>query len=306
MSMLELDGAAFDALTPARRAEFLRLMALAYPPRSRWYCDRARCDGEPHPGWHWCEHPLPHPLGGEQYQTCRHARWQQRPPDGDWRTWLFLGGRGAGKTRSGAEWILDQAQSHPGTGWVVIARTGPDLQKACFEGPSGILKAAKVSRNDRAYNISQKTLRLPNESVIYGLSADEPGAMRGPDLHGGWFDEIVTWKHRAAYDDIVPGIRHGAARIVITTTPQPKPLLLELVKAPGVVVTRSSLFDNERNLSAQAVVDFKTMWAGTRRARQELYGELLEDVPGALWTQQMLDETRGRSLLDEAKARRAS
>lgn len=290
---LEVDAAAFEALTPDERAEFLRLVAIAYPS-SRWYCDRPQCDGEPHPGWHWCEHELPHPPGGEEYSPCRHARTAQRPPPVEWRYWLFMGGRGTGKTRAGAEWMAHEATAAPDTHWAVVARTGKDLRDACFEGKSGLLKALGISRHDETYNISAATVRLPNGAVIHGISAEEPGSMRGPDLDGAWLDELTVWKHRSAYEDLLPAVRHGQARLVITTTPRPHPILTGLLQRErGVVVTRGSMFDNAPNLSPDMQDDLRFQWEGTRMARQELYGELLEDVPGALFSKEALDAARG-------------
>ena len=103
------------------------------PILSRWYCNRPICDGEPHEGWHWCEHSLPHPPG-EEYWRCRHARDNQRPPTGDWRVWLILAGRGFGKTRCGAEWLAENAKSKPLTNWAAVAPTREDLQLTAFEG----------------------------------------------------------------------------------------------------------------------------------------------------------------------------
>lgn len=261
--------------------------------KSRWYCDRADCDGEPHEGWHFCEHPLPHPPGDE-FWRCRHARAAQHPPTGSWRVWLVLAGRGWGKTRTGAEWLAREALKQPGTQWAVVAATRDDVKNTCFEGDSGLLVALQMERGDPAYNKSDMILRLNNGSVIRGLSAERPQRTRGPNLAGAWLDELAIWQYRAAWDDLQPALRRAEARIVATTTPKPTPLLMELAKRQdnSVRMTRGSMFDNRANLSPAALTELQTKWAGTRMARQELYGELLEDVPGALWRQESLDAHR--------------
>lgn len=262
---------------------------------SRWYCDRPVCDGEPHPGAHWCDHPLPHPSGGEEFWRCRHARQEQRPPADDWKIWLILAGRGYGKTRTGAEWIADEAMKLPNTWWAAVAPTRDDLKETMIEGESGLLAALGMSRGDEAYNKTDLLLRLPNGSVIRGLSAERPERTRGPNLAGAWCDEMGVWRYRATWDDLQPALRRGSARVVITTTPRPTPLILELTRDPerfGVHITRGRMADNQRNLATDRVTTLVTQWAGTRRARQELEGELLEDVPGALWRQEVIDSHR--------------
>lgn len=291
----ELDAEAFERLSPERRAEFLRLVGIAFPPRSRWYCDRPGCDGEPHAGWHWCDHPLPHPVGGEEYWRCRHARWEQHPPEGDWDIWLIQAGRGYGKTRTGAEWVADEAKKAPATAWAAMAPTHDDLVETVFEGESGLLAALGMARADDAYNKTKVLIRLPNGAVIRGLSAERPERTRGPNLAGAWLDEVGVWRYRAAWDDLQPALRRGRARVVVTTTPRPTPLILEWTRDAQrlkVHITRGRMADNQRNLATARVSSLMTQWAGTRRARQELEGELLEDVPGALWRQDAIDSHR--------------
>lgn len=261
---------------------------------SRWFCDRPECDGEPHEGWHWCSHPLPHPQGGDEFRRCRHSRWEQRPPQGAWQIWLVLAGRGWGKTRTGAEWLAREAVRHPNTTWAAVAPTRDDLKSVCFEGESGLLEALQIDRSDERYNKSDLTLRVPNGSLIRGLSAERPERARGPNLDGAWLDEVSIWRYRAAFDDLLPALRHGQARVVATTTPRPVPLVMEWVgrKDGSVRVTRGSIWDNAANLSEAALQELRTRWEGTRMARQELFGELLEDVPGALWRQASIDANR--------------
>lgn len=265
---------------------------------SRWYCDREGCDGQPHEGWIWCEHGLPHP-SGQEYWRCRHARANQRPPTGEWRIWLVLAGRGFGKTRTGGEWLASQAKARAMTTWAAIAPTYDDLKAVCFEGESGLLQALDMRRSDDAYNKTNLQLRLPNGSVIRGLTAEKPERTRGPNLAGAWLDEFAIWKYRQSYDDLLPALRRDEGRICVTTTPRPVPLILEWIKREkeeggngSVRVTRGSMWDNAANLSESALAELRTRWEGTRQGRQELYGELLEDIPGALWSRETIDQNR--------------
>lgn len=273
------------------------LAAAAFEARSRpsrWYCDRPDCDGEPHPGWHFCDHPLPHPPG-DQFWRCRHARANQRPPEGQWRRWLIMAGRGFGKTRAGAEWLAHEASHRPRTTWAAVAPTGDDLRATCIEGESGLLAALNMDREDEAYNKTNLTIRLPNGSVIRGLSAERPERSRGPNLAGAWLEELGSWRYRAAWDNLMPALRRGDARVVVTTTPKPVALVREFAVTddPSVVLTAGSMFDNAANLSPEAMADLRRRWEGTRQGRQELFGELLLDTPGALWSIATLDATRG-------------
>ena len=263
-------------------------------PSSKWYCDKPNCDGEPHEGFHWCEHPI----AGEHDWTCRHARVEQHPPTtfrtGVARNWVVMGGRGYGKTRTGAEWMADQARRNPKSNWVVVARSFDDIQDTCFEGESGLLQALGIARDDDRYNKSRLLLRLDNGTVIRSYSAEVPRKARGPNLWGAWLEEITQWKTREMWDNLFPAIRRGLAQTVITTTPAPVPLLTEFTSRDdgSVVVTRGSTYDNAKNLSAAQIAELQIRWKGTRRERQELFGELLEDVPGALWTATNIETTR--------------
>lgn len=291
----QLDAEAFDALTSAQRERFMSLWRSAFPPQSKWYCDRPVCNGRPHPGWHWCKHPVDHPHIGEQYWRCKHARSQQRPPAGDWRVWLILAGRGWGKTRCGAEWIAAEAHKHPGTRWAVVAPTREDLIETMVEGESGLLEALKMDRGDPAYNKSRIRITLPNGSQIRGLSAERPERTRGPNLAGAWLDEVAVWHYTQTYTNLRPALRRGEGRVVVTTTPKPMPLIKEWVrdaKKLRVETTRGRLAENEENLSDEFVAQLMSEWGGTRMARQELEGELLEDAAGALWSREVIDSTR--------------
>ena len=279
---------------PALATELLRTLKHARLQRSRWYCDQPGCNGEPHDGFHWCDHPLE----GPHDWTCRHARAAQQPPAafaaGEARIWIMMAGRGFGKTRAGAEWLANQAVKYPKSNWAVVAATIADIRETCFEGESGLLQALGVARGDDNYNKSRLQLRLPNGSMIYSYSSEVPKRARGPNLSGAWLDEIAQWPYRAMWDDLFPAIRRGLAQTIITTTPAPVPLVREFTSRQdgSVVVTRGTTFDNAQNLSEAQIAELKIRWAGTRRERQELFGELLEDVPGAMWTASLIESNR--------------
>jgi phage terminase large subunit-like protein len=220
------------------------------------------------------------------------ARPEQLPPPGDWFVWLIMAGRGFGKTRTGGEWLARQARVHSGHRYAVVARTTQDCREVAIEGPSGLLKALGLQIGCREYNRSTGEIRLGNGTVIYAYSAEKPDRMRGPNLNGAWCDELGTWTRKEAWTEgLVPALRIGRPRVVVTTTPRLVPLVRELATRDdgSVALTRGSTFDNAENLSPEALGELRRRYEGTRLGRQELYGELLEDVEGALWTRAMLE-----------------
>lgn len=208
---------------------------------------------------------------------------------------MLMAGRGFGKSRAGAEWLADKAMhGAPGSEWAVVGRTKEDIRGTCFEGKSGILRALGWRRDDPRYNKTTLLVRLPGGQVIRSFSAAEPSSVHGPNLAGVWLDEIAKWKSREMWDSLSFAIRDGDAQTVATTTPARVELVREFVnrKDGSVVITRGTTFENERNLSKAFIAEQKVRHEGTRLGRQELYGELLEDVPGALWTPAMIERAR--------------
>lgn len=218
---------------------------------------------------------------------------QVPPPSGHWGTFLYLAGRGAGKTRAAAEWIRRVAREHPGCRIAVVARTSADTRDVCIEGESGLL-AVHPTTERPLYEPSKRRLTWRNGSQATAYSADEPDLLRGPQHHFAWCDELATWQRIAeSWDNLQLGLRLGAhPRCMVTTTPRPLPLLRGLISNPRTIVRRGSTFDNAANLAPSALAEFRQRYDGTRLGRQELHGELLDDVPGALWTRAMLDESR--------------
>jgi predicted phage terminase large subunit-like protein len=216
------------------------------------------------------------------------ARPQQITPPGDWRFWAVLAGRGFGKTRLGAEDIAWYAATHPGHQVAVIAPTHNDVRGTCFQGVSGLL-ACLPHEAIRDYNKTNQELTLTNGAMIRGFSADTPDRLRGPQFHRAWCDELAAWQYPETWDQLMFGLRLGdAPQVVITTTPRPTPLIRRLIRDERTLVTRGSTFDNAANLSPDAVEDMRLKYEGTRLGRQELYAEVLDDIPGALWTRDMI------------------
>lgn len=234
---------------------------------------------------HRCTHVPP---GGR----CCHARPDQLAPPGDWLVWLILAGRGWGKTRTGAEWVKDQALAHPGTRWAIVAPTYADARDTCVEGESGLLAILPDDRVD-TWNRSLGELVLSNRSRVKLFAAEEPDRLRGPQHHGAWCDELAAWRYPDTWDQLQFGLRLGdRPRTVVTTTPKPTKLVRSLTSRPDAAITRGSTFDNAANLSEAAIVELRSRYEGTRLGRQELYGELLDDVEGALWTLAGIDALR--------------
>lgn len=218
------------------------------------------------------------------------ARPEQRAPAGDWRVWLILAGRGWGKTRTGAEWIVEQTQRVPRVR--VIAPTFADARDVCVEGESGI---ATLHRDQiEAWNRSLGEIRFTNGAHCKLFSADEPERLRGPQSYADWYDELAAWRYaQDTWDMAMMGLRLGDdPRVCVTTTPRPIPLVRTLLAAPTTHVTRGSTYDNAANLAPQFLEQILARYEGTRLGRQELHALLLEETPGALWTRALIEQGR--------------
>jgi phage terminase large subunit-like protein len=206
---------------------------------------------------------------------------------------LFLAGRGAGKTRTAAEWLAWKAISNENTRWAIVAPTHADARDTCVEGESGILNILKEFGVLKDYNRSISEIFLTNRSRIKLFSGEEPDRLRGPQFHGGWFDELAAFKRPDAWDQYQFGARLGQhPQTIVTTTPRPTKLIKDLVDRKGVHVVRGSTFDNAKNLAPSALAELKLRYENTRLGRQELYGEILDTVEGALWTREMIERAR--------------
>lgn len=235
------------------------------------------------------------------------GRPEQQAPEGDWNIWLILSGRGWGKTRTGSEWLIQQIQNTPTapdgtpTEWAVVAETFGDCRTVCIEGPSGLIRVLKrlgyQEDIDYIYNRSSWQINLATGQRIHMFGADNPDAGRGFNLAGVWADEVAKWKYpyETWTEGIALALRIGEKpRAIVTTTPKPIRLLREWTSRTdgSVHVTSGSTFENEANLSQAALLELQARYGGTRMGKQELYGELLTETEGALWTQALLDEAR--------------
>ena len=219
------------------------------------------------------------------------ARPSQIEPDGDWSIWLLMAGRGFGKSRSGAEWILEEVAA--GRRRIsLVGATAADVRDVMVEGESGIL-ACSPDWNRPTYEPSKRRLTWPNGAIATTFSADEPQRLRGPQSDCAWCDEIAAWRFPDAFDMLLFGLRLGKQpRCVITTTPRPVRIIRDLLKRDDVVVTRGNSYENRDNLAPEFFSHITRKYEGTRLGRQELEAELLDDVPGALWTLGRIDELR--------------
>lgn len=209
------------------------------------------------------------------------SRPAQRPPDGDWHAWLFLGGRGAGKTRAGAQWLHTRAE--PGARLALVGATLGDVREVMIEGPSGLRTTAPAGQSLRYFS-SRRTLFWPNGARAQVFSAEEPERLRGPQFDAAWCDEFCAWPQAGETLALLRmGLRRGSdPRLVITTTPRSMAALRRLMAEPGVVTTRAATADNRENLAPGFLETLDALYGGTRLAAQELEGQVLEGE-GALW-----------------------
>lgn len=258
---------------------------VAPPERfDRWFCDRPTCKGTPHGEWTW-----------------NHCRAEQRLPQGDWRVFYLRGGRGSGKTRGAAEAFVSLIRKHEPGEWGIIAPTFGDARDTCVEGPSGILAILDPSElrggsKAGAWNRSIGELFLADGSRIVIDGADD-GALRiqGKNLRGAWSDEIGLWRKwdMAWNESLAFAVRIEPALIISSGTPKSgHGLVRQLLNDATVRTHHLRTLDNAANLAPAALKALLDRYQGTRLGRQELEGELLEDVEGALWTLSRIDAGR--------------
>jgi len=228
----------------------------------------------------------------ERSWQCR-ARRSQQPPPGGWPVWLVMAGRGFGKTRAGAEWIRSIAERDGAARIALVGASIQDARAVMVEGESGLLSIAPED-NRPVWKPSRRELRWRSGAVATLFGAADPEMLRGPQHSHGWADEIGKWPNGiAAWDNLAMGMRLGARpRIMATTTPRPVPLVMRLAADPAVMVTRGRTADNAAHLPPAFLAEMARTFEGTRLGRQELEGELLLDVEGALWTRALLEQCR--------------
>ncbi len=215
------------------------------------------------------------------------------PKDQAWFCYLMRSGRGGGKTRAGAEWILQRVRD----GYrhiALIGQTAADVRDTMVElGPSSIMKIARPEERPE-YEPSKRRLTFPNGAVATTFTGEQPDQLRGPAHDTVWIDELAKFKYpQETWDNMEMGIRLGDnPQVFVTTTPRPIPLIKQLIKEPTTIDIRFSTAQNAENLSPLFLKRVMDKYAGTRLGRQELEGELLEDNPGALWQRGVIEYLR--------------
>lgn len=222
--------------------------------------------------------------------------WQrpdQMPPPGNWRIWLVMAGRGFGKTRMGAEWVRAQAESNRRLKVALVGATQADARRVMIEGESGLLAIAPPRWRPR-WEPSLGRLTWPNGAQAHVYSAAEPDSLRGPEHGIAWADEIGKWAEgEAAWSNLELTMRAGRKpRIMATTTPRPVPLIRRLLAQRDVAVTHGRSAANRAHLAEGFLDAVTAIYGGTRLGRQELDGELVDDVAGALWTRDLIERCR--------------
>ncbi len=223
----------------------------------------------------------------------------QLPPDGDWRTWVIMGGRGAGKTRAGAEWVRAQVkgalplQAGRARRVALVGETYEQVRDVMIEGESGILSCSPPDRRP-VWKAGQRKLVWPNGAEAQAFSAHDFEALRGPQFDAAWVDELAKWtRAEEAWDMLQFCLRLGdSPRAVVTTTPKNVPVLRQILARSSTVLTHAPTEANRANLAKSFLTEVLERYGGTRLGRQELEGMLLEDEEGALWSTAALDGVR--------------
>ncbi|HVV63301.1 MAG TPA: terminase family protein [Pseudolabrys sp.] len=217
------------------------------------------------------------------------------PPDNDkpWSTWLILGGRGAGKTRAGAEWVRAAALADANARIALVGETEHDVREVMIEGVSGLL-AVHAERERPQWIPTRRRLEWKTGAVAQAFSAEEHESLRGPQFSAAWLDELAKWRQaESTFDNLQFGLRLGERpRQVITTTPRPIGLIKRLIADPATVVTHAGTAENAYNLAPAFLDHVLARYRGTRLGRQEIEGEVVEERNDALWSRAALDACR--------------
>ncbi|MEO8455377.1 MAG: terminase family protein [Sphingomicrobium sp.] len=234
--------------------------------------------------------------------------WQahggQKEPDPPWTVWLLIAGRGFGKTRAGAEWVSQRARETPDARIALVGGSRDDVAKVMIEGPSGLVKVARA--NERVlWKPTIGTVRFSSGAMAFVYSAEAAEALRGPEHHFAWADELAKWgangKRRtadAAWDNLMLGLRLGEKpRVVVTTTPRPVALFRRVKALSGAIETRGRTDENP-HLPDEFVEWMRETYGGTRIGRQELDGEVIEEVEGALFSRALIERCRAPSTVE--------
>lgn len=232
-------------------------------------------------------------LAALKYDWNFWARENQKTPPGLWNTWLVMSGRGFGKTRMGSEWIRQKAEEFPGCRIALVAETAADARDVMILGDSGLVNSDPNLTPD-SWSPTNRRLSWPNGSTAWCYNATEPDQLRGPQHHFAWVDELAKFQYmQQTWDQLQFGLRLGQhPQVLVTTTPRPLPLIKKLRADSDTIVTMGSTLDNQANLASNTIKQLYERYGGTRLGRQELEGEILEDIPGALWKREDIDNSR--------------
>lgn len=241
----------------------------------------------------------PSALAELKYNWKFWARPNQIEPEGDWTTWLILAGRGFGKTRVGAEtirsWVCGDSPLSPGrcSRIALVAETAADARDVMVLGESGLL-ACHPKDFRPEWSPTNRCLTWPNGAKAWTYNATEPDQLRGPQHDGAWVDELAKFRYaQDIWDQLQFGLRLGEhPKQIVTTTPRPIPIIRKLMNDEDCVVTRGRTYDNAANLASPFLKQIEDRYGGTRLGRQELEGEVLDDIPGALWNREIIDDSR--------------
>jgi phage terminase large subunit-like protein len=219
------------------------------------------------------------------------ARPGQTPPEWDWRVWVLTGGRGSGKSWTGANWINDKALTVERL--ALIGRTAADIRDVMVQGDSGVIRQSPPWFQP-VYEPSRRRVTWPNGAFALCFSADEPNLLRGPQFEVAWADELAAWrKLEETWNNLMFCLRIGEQpQVVVTTTPRPLKTLKNIIALPSTHRTNESTYANIINLADNWAEEVISQYEGTRLGRQELHGEILDDNPNALWTREMIDDNR--------------
>lgn len=220
------------------------------------------------------------------------ARQNQKTPEGKWLTWLILAGRGFGKTRTGAEQIL-KWQREGYKRFALVAQTPAEARDVMIEGESGILACAPPN-NKPLYEPSKRRITWKNGAIATIYSGENPELLRGPQHDKAWVDELAKYKYpEETWDNLMFGLRLGDnPQALVSTTPKPVKLIKSLIADTDTFVTRGSTYDNICNLAESFIKTVIKKYENTRLGRQELYAEVLDDNPNALWKREDIEKTR--------------
>ncbi|MDX2234770.1 MAG: terminase family protein [Hyphomonadaceae bacterium] len=233
---------------------------------------------------------LPHERALTAWRATAHPA--QLPPPEQWATWLFQGGRGAGKTRAGAEWIAQEIARTPGGSFALVGATMRDVREVMIEGPAGLMHLPHRPRP--RWEATRARLVFDNDAVAYAFSSQEPERLRGPQFHGAWADEFCAWHRPSRTLEVLRfGLRRGDdPRLVVTTTPKPIAALRALRAETSCAVTQAPSAANAQHLSPRFLERLTDIYANTTLARQELEGLIVEGE-SPLWRARDFDAARG-------------